>query len=226
MRMMLVRHGATPNNVEARFTGQTDVPMSPLGERQAEAVARRLAASSFDLIVSSDLSRAQGTASRIAAGRACELRLDPELREVSLGAWEGLRVTEVEARSRDELRAWRSEAADFAPPEGESLAGFSRRVARALRRWADPRWGDRVLLVTHGGVIGIALCLALGIPLAHHRQFVRDNTSLTELDFPATQDTARHDGDSLPRAMLVRLNDTAHLEGVVEEGEGERAQVI
>ena len=56
MRLLVVRHGATANNAEGRFTGQTDMPMSPLGLRQAEAVADALAGERFDLIVASDLS--------------------------------------------------------------------------------------------------------------------------------------------------------------------------
>ena len=56
--MVVVRHGATANNSQQRYTGHSDVPLSPLGLRQAEALAAVLAAETFDLILSSDLVRA------------------------------------------------------------------------------------------------------------------------------------------------------------------------
>lgn len=229
MRLVLVRHGATPNNVDARYTGQSDVPMSPLGERQAEALAARLASRPFDVVVSSDLARARGTAVRLATVLSLRLQLDSDLREVGMGEWEGRTVTDVAERYREALARWERDPVHFAPPGGESLGDFSARVERALVRWTDGRAGERILMVTHGGVIGIAVCLALGLPLEYRRRLGRDNTSITELELeprlpiPASEGAA---GFATRNAQLVRLNDTAHLEGLMRPGEGEARQVL
>ena len=66
MRLIVVRHGATFNNAEDRFTGQSDVPLSPIGERQALSVGAYLATDHLDVIVSSDLQRARITAQAVA----------------------------------------------------------------------------------------------------------------------------------------------------------------
>lgn len=228
MRLLLVRHGATPNNIDARYTGQSDVPMSVLGESQADALARRLASAPFDLIVSSDLDRARATAERIARQHVCELRLDPDLREVGMGEWEGMSVAAVADRYRDALARWEHDPIHYAPPGGESLEQFAARAGRAIDRWTSPEVGERVLVVTHGGVVGVIVCLALGLPLEYRRQFARDNTSITELDLqPDPLNGTEYGGvPSTRRVQLVRLNDTAHLEGLMRPGEGEARQVL
>lgn len=229
MRLVLVRHGATPNNVEARYTGQSDVPLSALGERQAEALAARLALRAFDVVVSSDLARARATAERLARVLSLPLQVDADLREVGMGEWEGRTVADVAERYREALAAWERHPVNFAPPGGESLDQFASRVGRALARWTDGTVGERVLMVTHGGVIGVAVCLALGLPLEYRRRIGRDNTSITELELePITPIPASASGDTfVPRnAQLVRLNDIAHLEGLMRPGEGEAHQVL
>jgi len=230
MRLVLVRHGATPNNLDARYTGQSDIAMSELGERQAAALAARLAsrlaARRFDTLVSSDLARARGTAERLAAALSLPLQFDPDLREVGMGEWEGRSVAEVAARYRHALAAWERDPIRFAPPGGESLEQFVARIRRSLARWTNGSAGDTVLMVTHGGVIGVAVCLALGLPLDFRRRIGRDNTSITELEL----DRAVEGEGGMPlaprNAHLVRLNDTAHLEGLMQPGEGEAHQVL
>lgn len=226
MRLVLVRHGATPNNVAARYTGQSDVPLSALGERQAEALAARLASSPFDTIVSSDLVRARATAERLAAVLDRPLQLDADLREVGMGEWEGRTVADVAERYREALAKWERDPVHFAPPGGESLDQFAARVARALARWTDGATGERMLMVTHGGVVGIAVCLALGLPLEYRRRIGRDNTSITELEFNPIPASESGDIFAPHSAQLVRLNDTAHLEGLMRPGEGEARQVL
>ena len=108
MRLLIVRHGATANNAEARYTGQSDVPLSPLGERQVEAVARALADVRLDAIISSDLVRARSTAEAIARYHQVPVLLDPDLREIAIGAWEGLTYAEALRRDPSLVAAWQS----------------------------------------------------------------------------------------------------------------------
>jgi len=225
VRLLIVRHGATANNLEARYTGQSDAPLSALGERQAAAVAARLAAVPLDLIVTSDLRRARATAAAIAASRSCPVREDADLREVSMGEWEGATHAELAARDPEALAGWLRDTTRYAPPGGESQGAFAERVGRALARWGAMPEGHTVLWVTHGGVIGVALCLVLGLDVGRRWQFRRDNAAITELEIGADPERA----DAFPPgtyAILMRANDTAHLRGLADAGEGERSQIL
>src|SRR5262249_10521920 len=99
MRLIVVRHGATLHNAEARFTGQANAPLSEHGRTQVQALAERLRTIDFSTVVSSDLLRATQTARQIVAAHpSTTLTLDPDLREIALGAWEGLTYADVRDR--------------------------------------------------------------------------------------------------------------------------------
>src|SRR5258708_23686791 len=87
MRLLIARHGATQYNLDARFTGQVDVPLSPLGERQSQALAEGLAGVHLDALISSDLRRALATAAPIARLHGLEVQCGPDLRQISVGSW-------------------------------------------------------------------------------------------------------------------------------------------
>ncbi|KDO15974.1 hypothetical protein SPRG_18482, partial [Saprolegnia parasitica CBS 223.65] len=93
VELWLVRHGATAWNAEGRWQGQTDVPLSAVGEAQALALGDHLralhASQPFDAIVSSDLSRAADTARAIGLALALPVALDEQLREEQYGVLEG-----------------------------------------------------------------------------------------------------------------------------------------
>lgn len=209
-----MRHGATANNLEARFTGQTDVPLSPLGQRQAERVAVALATEPLDAIISSDLARAWVTAERIAAGRNLVPTADVDLRESAMGIWEGMTAAEVEADDAIALAAWRVDAVRNPPPGGETMAALLARLLRALERWRGDFPDGRVLWVTHGGVIGTLVAHLLGIDLERRGRLRRDNASITELELVGME------------VVLWRLNETAHLRGFADDEVGERSQVL
>jgi probable phosphoglycerate mutase len=231
MRLLLVRHGATENNVEARYTGQSDAPLSPLGMLQAEAVSRYLMGATLDAIVSSDLRRARATAEAIARHHTVALSFDQDLREISLGEWEGLTYTEVSQRDPERAADWHSRlpaALAIAPPGGETTYQFLERIRRAFDRWHDayPDPGSTIVWATHGGVIGILLCHLLGMEMTRRWQFRRDNAGVTELDIGGG--SGSDPAERSRYAILMRLNDTSHLANVHpdENGRQEERQVL
>ncbi|HZC05998.1 MAG TPA: histidine phosphatase family protein [Ktedonobacterales bacterium] len=215
MRLVVARHGATQHNLDARFTGQFDAPLSTLGELQADVLAQRLASQRFDAIISSDLRRARDTAERIASGAGLPVTLDPALREISIGEWEGRSVSDVR-REHGELldRIETDPLGETAYPQGESWAQFSARVVGALMRWRARYPSGTLLWVAHGGVISALFLNALGLSMERRRQIARGNTCLFEFDYRPTH------------VVLVRANDTCHLDRLMSDGEGEQSQAL
>src|SRR3982074_1290712 len=101
MRLILVRHGETLSNAQKRFTGQSDVPLSPLGRRQIAALGKSLAREHLDVIGASDLMRTRVTAEAIARFHALPVSVDPNLRELALGEWEDHTYADVLLRDAE-----------------------------------------------------------------------------------------------------------------------------
>ena len=154
---MLWRHGQTIWNVERRFQGQTDIPLDDTGEAQAEYAARRLATLRPDVIFSSDLTRAAGTAAPLAKLTGLAVILDKDLRERSGGSWEGLTDREIAERYPAERASWN-------PPDGEPTTAVADRVAGALRRVADHvADGGLAVVVSHGAALRLGMARILGL---------------------------------------------------------------
>jgi probable phosphoglycerate mutase len=149
--LVVVRHGQSTWNVTHRFTGQADPPLSPLGHRQADALARRCDGLGLDAVVTSDLVRARDTGARVAAYLGLrEPFVVSDLRERWSEAMTGLTRDEIEARHPGQLAAWREARAVADPGRHEDFGSFRERVVRGLVAAADH--GSRVLVVAHAGI--------------------------------------------------------------------------
>ena len=149
--LLLVRHGQSTWNVEHRFTGQADPPLSEAGRRQARALAARCRAESLDAVVTSDLRRAHQTGEVVADALALAApTVVPELRERWSEWLTGRTDDEIEAAHPGTLAAWRTGRPVAAPGPHEDFARFADRVLEGLV--AAGRHGARVLVVAHAGV--------------------------------------------------------------------------
>ena len=200
MRLIVVRHGETLYNVQSRFTGQTDIPLSALGEQQAAALGKRLAAEPLAAIVASDLRRARVTAQAIARYHELPVQEDADLREMTFGAWEGSTYDEIMARDANLVQRWLSDPTIYAPPGGETVIQLRDRVVRALERWQTRCPETTILWAVHGGVIEVLLCYLLGVDLKLRWQFRHENASITEIDL------------GRKGTRVVHLNETTHLD--------------
>ncbi|WP_147652146.1 histidine phosphatase family protein [Vulcaniibacterium gelatinicum] len=201
MKILLARHGETPWNAEGRYQGQTDIPLSPLGEAQARALGVRLHEVAIARAVSSPLQRARRTA-ELALGdaRAAMLRTDEGLMEIAHGAWEGLLAGEIRERDGERLHAWRHTPHEVLMPQGESLQHVLDRAWPALvRACAGLGEDDTLLIVAHDAVNRVLLCRVLGLPLARLWSFRQAPTTLNLLE-----------GPDVERLEVVRLNDCSH----------------
>ena len=168
-RIVLVRHGQTEYNREGRWQGSdTDVPLNDAGRAEAERVAASIAERFDDRIAAvytSDLERARQTAQIVAARLGLEAVDEPALRELSHGRWEGLTHAEVEKRWPDEHAAYQADPYHVRRGGGDSYEDLEARVWPALERLADRHRGKRIVAVSHGGPIRLALSRILDRPL-------------------------------------------------------------
>jgi broad specificity phosphatase PhoE len=164
----LARHGESDWNVERRWQGHTDRPLTEKGRRQAKALAARLAGVDLDAVYASDLRRAWETAEAVAQAHGLEVTRLPELREVHVGSWGGLTRDECEARFPEAFERWRSGGQGW--DDGETYDEMAARVVSTLHQLARDHPNGRVLVVSHGGPIRAVHAHALGVDVATHRR--------------------------------------------------------
>ncbi len=202
-RVVLIRHAAT----EQAGADPQDRPLSPgrdaslsaAGRRQASLLAERLVASGHGTYLSSPLRRAVETAQIVTGASGGGFEVDPQLREIDFGDWEGLSFEEMARRDPDRIAGWCRFARDFVFPAGERLGDFLDRIEGLARRVAALE--KPVILISHGGVIRTLICLFLGLDPRHSLAFGVDYASISQVDLFSGG------------GVLVRLNDTCHLDG-------------
>lgn len=187
-KILLIRHGETAWNAVRRLQGHTDIPLSPTGERQAQALARALEKEPLDAIISSDLGRALQTARAVAALHPqVALHADPGLRERGYGAFEGLLYTEIAERYPIEFAEWQARDVDAVMPAGERVAEsfrqFYQRCQEGIARWAAQYPDQSILIVAHGGVLECAYRAACGLSIDGPRDFQVKNASINRFAF-------------------------------------------
>ncbi len=142
-----------------------------MGLAQAQAAAGELAAAAPSVLVTSDLSRAAQTAAPLADRLGIAAALDPRLREIGLGSWEGLTSHEARERFPAEHAAWLA-GEDVRRGGGETYAEAGERAASAvLEHLAAVAPGGTLVAVTHGGTARGALGVLLGLPPSHWWRF-------------------------------------------------------
>lgn len=163
--LYLIRHGETDWNREARYQGQRDIPLNTTGREQARTNGRRLkgllpaiAAADF---VASPLTRAMETMSILRAELNLapnDFRIEPELREINYGHWEGQLASELTSKDPKGVASKSKDPFGWRPDGGESYADLMERISIWLAAL------DRdTIAVTHGGVSRVARGAVLGL---------------------------------------------------------------
>jgi len=198
--LILVRHGETAANIDQVWHGSIDTPLTPRGEQQAARVAERIQLEFSDAttIYSSDLQRARNTARAIHDVLGVQHHARADLREYDLGSWEGKTFAELH-HELEFFHHIRSDP-DFAPHGGESPQSVASRLSTALSGIAGAHPGERVVVVTHGGALSMAMGAILN---GHYREWhaVMDNCAISELVFE-------------PEPALLSFNQTEHLQNI------------
>ena len=164
----LARHGESDWNVERRWQGHADRPLTDRGREQAELLARRLTDVKLEAVYASDLRRAWETAQAVAAPRGLEVVRLPELREVDVGSWSGHTRDECAERFPEAFARWQHGGSGW--DDGESYEEMGARIVEAIRTIAAEHPDGAVLIVSHGGPIRAVHAHALGVDIATHRR--------------------------------------------------------
>ena len=166
--ILLARHGETDWNRENRFQGHADPPLNEVGRAQAAELTATLADEPLAAIYSSPLRRALETAETIAARHELAPVTLDALREVDVGSWQGLTRADVETRFPEQFGRWLEHGPGW--EDGETYEQMGERVLAALRELARRHPHERILVVTHGGPIRVALARAERIPHSEARR--------------------------------------------------------
>src|SRR6185437_4113947 len=198
---VLARHGETADNARRVFQGQTGSALNKLGRAQALRLAERIKRAPPDAIYASDLERAAETAGVVAKACGREVKLEPGLREVDVGAWSQKSYEEIPVLFPEEWAAWEA-GIDVRRGGGETYAELATRIDDAIARIAaaEPD-GSRILIVSHGGSIKSWVAGLLGVSADGLRSLAGiSNTGLSVVE-----------RDTRGRHRLHSWNDVAHL---------------
>ncbi|MEU5264048.1 bifunctional RNase H/acid phosphatase [Amycolatopsis sp. NPDC021455] len=205
-RLLLLRHGQTEMSALRRYSGRGDVPLTELGQAQAAAAAKRLAATDGLVvdgeavpIISSPLTRTKQTAQAVADALGGRVETHPGLIETDFGEWEGLTFAEAADRDPELHRSWLGDSS-VPPPGGESFDVVHRRVRKARDELIAEHGGRTLVLVSH--VTPIKTLLRMGLDAGPQLLFRLhlDLASLSIVEFYP-------DGN----ASVRLVNDTSHL---------------
>jgi glucosyl-3-phosphoglycerate phosphatase len=184
--VVLVRHGESVWNAEARLQGQGGSGLSALGHAQAQATAAylQLRYPAVALAVRSDLERVIETAAPWAVGASVEMLVDKQWREIDVGTWSGLTWDEVAKHDPETLGLWRA-GNDVRRGGGETFAELRERTWTALEQLREI--DGTVIVFTHGGCIRLGTAAAIGLPvMGEHTLGPLANGSVTELVLDGT----------------------------------------
>lgn len=177
-QLFVVRHGETQWNIEKRLQGHQDSPLTPKGVAQTEALARSLYQHEFSAVYASDLKRTRLTAEKLVALKGYDIHFVSCLRERNLGIFQGYTRQEIAEHFPEKAQYFLKNEVDYPIPEGESLSAFTERCLHCLENIAAKHENERILIITHGGVLTCLFKTVVGIPLQTPRHFTIFNTSL------------------------------------------------
>lgn len=203
--LILVRHGHVEGIHPERFRGRTDLPLTRLGQKQAEATAQFIAAHwHVSAIYCSPLSRCRDTAAAIGAAQGVNPQPLPQLIDIDYGKWQGREREEVKTAEPELFKAWMEQPQLSVIDGAETLQDVQARLARALNQIWKAHPDETAIAVGHDSTNRVFLTLALDLPLSRYWHLQQDPCAINVLRFGA-------DG-----CRVVSVNQTSHLTGIAD----------
>ena len=160
LHLDLLRHGET--ELGGGLRGSLDDALTDKGWAQMRAAVAEQGP--WDRVISSPLQRCALFAQELGTRLDVPVSLEKDLQELHFGAWEGQSAAALMETDAEGLGLFWADPYSFTPPEGEPVSDFSRRVLGAVSRLHQAYAGERVLLISHGGVMRLLLAQARGLP--------------------------------------------------------------
>jgi alpha-ribazole phosphatase len=160
LRLDLLRHGET--ELGGGLRGSLDDALTEKGWAQMRAAV--VAGGPWDRLISSPLQRCARFAAELGEQLNLPVHLDKHLQELHFGAWEGQSAAALMETDAEALGLFWADPYAFTPPQGEPVSEFAARVLGAVARLHQAYAGERVLLISHGGVMRLLLAQARGLP--------------------------------------------------------------
>jgi len=179
--LILIRHGETEWNKQQRMQGHLNSNLSKLGQSQINSLGKWMKNIPFDHIYCSDSPRARFTAEAITQFSGNDLKIDKRLREKNLGVFEGLTSEEAMKLYPEVFRLFKTSGPEYVIKNGESTMQLFERAYEFIESIRLNHQNERVILVTHGGVIRVLFKHILGISLDSPTFFKIRNTGLFSL---------------------------------------------
>jgi broad specificity phosphatase PhoE len=168
----LLRHGEVQG--QACYRGITDDALTPQGWQQMHNAAAKF--EDWQVIISSPLCRCLDFATELSQQKKIPLMIEKGFQEIDFGDWEGKTAEQIEPQA---LTRFYQSPFDYAPPQGESLLVFQKRVNAAWQQLLNHQQGKSVLVICHAGVIRVLFCLLLQLPLETCFAIQVDHAGLT-----------------------------------------------
>lgn len=183
----LVRHGQTDWNLAGRWQGQSPdaPPLNQTGRAQVLALGSQLKAPPISVIYASDLLRTRQTAELLAKPLGLQVILEPRLREMDLGEWEGMLSDEIKAQYPRELAERTRDPLNTQAPGGEALIQVVERCLAAADEIAARHPDETVMIIAHGVSLAALICLSQGIPLECLYENIPENAELFQIEWRA-----------------------------------------
>jgi len=182
-RVYLMRHGEVTNGREKRYNGHIDIDITQKGIDQMHRLAGLLSGKNISVVYCSDLIRSLKGADIIAQGLGLTYAALRELRERSVGAWEGLTAEEIKQRYPGEYETWRADLLNYRPPSGECLLDVKGRVLPVYKDKVASHAGQEIAMLLHGGVNRIILADALNLDLLNLFRIDQSFGALNIIDY-------------------------------------------
>jgi broad specificity phosphatase PhoE len=198
-RLLLVRHGQTNMTVDDSFCGATEVPLTPMGHRQAQALAQRLQHTHIDGLYCSPQQRTLETAAPLADMLGLEIYRRDELREMDFGLWENRPRAELHKEYPRLILGWDRGLWMGNPPGGETRQAVIARVVPCVIELLEAYTGKTLLIVSHRTTLRLLIGHMLDMALSSSRRMEVSPASLTELH--VIEDSVQ----------LIFYNDISHL---------------
>jgi probable phosphoglycerate mutase len=149
----MVRHGETDWNKQKRYQGQTDIDLNDHGFSQESSLLKVLSKKDFNIILSSPLKRTMSTAIKLSKLKDIECIKYDFLKERKLGQFESQNLQQIREKWPNEAETFETKDINFAPPGGESLTQFYKRVTDGFEKILRKHKNQSIIIFTHGGVI-------------------------------------------------------------------------